>query len=411
MAAGCAELGASGWMTYLLAFGAPMSAFANMPISSKLAAAFAAVVTVIFLSGAIIYSRLGVLEETLNQHLQTDLVGEPLDAIEEALLEQEAGVHGYLATGDESFLERYHRGGDAFKMAVRNAEAVTADDPVLMGRLDELNELAKQWWVVAEREIALMANPATREDARAVMRSRAGESVRARIRAAVAEIDAVEADISAKDLAVHRQQEKAYASTYTVTILGGAASLVLATIMGFLLTRGVTAPVRRMTSAMAELAKGDTSVEVPGVGRKDEIGAMAAAVQIFRDRIIDRNRAEKALQESEEKWRAIFENSPTRYFMIDAAGTVLSVNPFGAEQLGYTVDELMGGSVLKIFYEEDREAAQRNTTACIEQPSRAFHWELRKVRKDGSVLRVRETAKAMQMKERPVVLVVSEDIT
>jgi hypothetical protein len=64
MAAGCAELGASGWMTYLLAFGAPMSALANIPMSSKLAAAFGAVVAVIFLSGAIIYSRLGVLEET-----------------------------------------------------------------------------------------------------------------------------------------------------------------------------------------------------------------------------------------------------------------------------------------------------------------------------------------------------------
>jgi PAS domain S-box-containing protein len=127
--------------------------------------------------------------------------------------------------------------------------------------------------------------------------------------------------------------------------------------------------------------------------------------------IIQRKRAGEALQESEEKWRTIFENNPTMYFMVDAAGTVLSVNPFGAEQLGYTVDELTGDSVLKVFHEADRAAARRNTTRCIEQLGRAINWELRKVRKDGSVLWVRETAKAMLMKGYPVVLIVCEDIT
>ena len=38
-------------------------------------------------------------------------------------------------------------------------------------------------------------------------------------------------------------------------------------------------------------------------------------------------------------------------------------------------------------------------------------WKLRKLRKDGEALWVRETAKAMLTKKRPVVLVVSEDIT
>jgi HAMP domain-containing protein len=75
-------------------------------------------------------------------------------------------------------------------------------------------------------------------------------------------------------------QRQAYATAYKVTILGGTASLVVAMLMGFLLTRGVTVPITRMTNAMAALAKGDTGLEVPGVSRNDEIGAMAAAVQI-----------------------------------------------------------------------------------------------------------------------------------
>jgi PAS domain-containing protein len=53
--------------------------------------------------------------------------------------------------------------------------------------------------------------------------------------------------------------------------------------------------------------------------------------------LTERRWAEEALHESEEQWRAVFEHNPTMYFMVDAAGTILSVNPFGTEQLGCTV--------------------------------------------------------------------------
>src|SRR6266478_2343546 len=127
--------------------------------------------------------------------------------------------------------------------------------------------------------------------------------------------------------------------------------------------------------------------------------------------ITARQRAEDTLRESEEQWKAVFENNPTMYFMVDAAGTVLSVNPFGAEQLGYTVDELVGHAVWTVFYEADREAVRRNVAICREQLGRTVSWEFRNVRKDGTVLWVRQTAKAMLIKKRPVVLIVCEDIT
>ena len=127
--------------------------------------------------------------------------------------------------------------------------------------------------------------------------------------------------------------------------------------------------------------------------------------------ITERRQAADALRESEERWRAVFENNPTMYFMVDAAGTVLSVNPFGAEQLGCTVDELVGHSVLDVFYEPDRDAVRRNIAICFEQLGRTMSWEFRKVRKNGMVFWVRETARAMLMKDRPVVLIVCEDIT
>ena len=49
---------------------------------------------------------------------------------------------------------------------------------------------------------------------------------------------------------------------------------------------GVSRPIERMTGTMRRLADGDDTIVVPGTGRHDEIGAMAAAVQVFKDNMI-----------------------------------------------------------------------------------------------------------------------------
>jgi len=112
------------------------------------------------------------------------------------------------------------------------------------------------------------------------------------VRAKLSEVDGIERDLLGKRSAV---QEQAYRTAYTITVAGGAITLVIALVMGGLLTRSIAVPITRMTKAMEALAKGDTSVEVPGVGRADEIGSMAAAVEIFRDSIIERQRAQAEL--------------------------------------------------------------------------------------------------------------------
>src|SRR5258708_7876712 len=97
-------------------------------------------------------------------------------------------------------------------------------------------------------------------------------------------------------------------------------------------------------------------------------------------------RAIEALRESEAQQKEIFEHNPVMYFMVDADGTVLSVNTFGAAQLGYLVSELRGQSVLKVFFEEDRDQVRDNVDVCLTDIGETHSWEIRKVRKDGSAL-------------------------
>lgn len=69
-----------------------------------------------------------------------------------------------------------------------------------------------------------------------------------------------------------------------------AAAIVTATFA--IVTRGVSAPLHAMAATMRRLAGGDTLVEVPAVGRADEVGQMAAAVLTFKENSIERARLE-----------------------------------------------------------------------------------------------------------------------
>jgi methyl-accepting chemotaxis protein len=85
------------------------------------------------------------------------------------------------------------------------------------------------------------------------------------------------------------------AATYrtTVAILGGgtAAALLGALLLTQLL---ITLPLRRMARAMTLMAGGDLAVPVDGARRRDEIGAMARAVAVFRNNAIELRDTERA---------------------------------------------------------------------------------------------------------------------
>jgi len=67
----------------------------------------------------------------------------------------------------------------------------------------------------------------------------------------------------------------------TVAILIGAAGLA------FLLGRGMSRPLLAITAVMNRLSSGDTTVAIPGGDRRDELGTMALAVDVFRRNMIE----------------------------------------------------------------------------------------------------------------------------
>ncbi len=127
---------------------------------------------------------------------------------------------------------------------------------------------------------------------------------------------------------------------------------------------------------------------------------------------LERIQAAQEVEKSEERYRILYENNPIMVFTIDADGTVLSVNKSGAEQLGYTVDELVGKSVLNVFHEDDKEKALQQVKSLLLEPTKVFNWELRKRRKNGEIVWVSEVAALLSnVNGKITILIDCEDIT
>jgi PAS domain S-box-containing protein len=101
------------------------------------------------------------------------------------------------------------------------------------------------------------------------------------------------------------------------------------------------------------------------------------------------------------------------YFTVDPRGVILSVNRYGAGELGYHPRELIGRRVTEVVHEVDRREFLARLRQCIRDPSGVQRWEFRKVHRSGEIIWVREVARAVPQEKGkgPVVLLVCENIS
>ena len=111
-----------------------------------------------------------------------------------------------------------------------------------------------------------------------------------------------------------------------------AAIVIMLGILGTLFQRLLARPLASITSAMSRIANGDLTVGIPGLGRKDEIGAIAKAVQVFKDNAIERERLqeEQRHEEAAKQRRAEAVDRLITHFAQDVSGSLSTVT--GATQ-------------------------------------------------------------------------------
>jgi methyl-accepting chemotaxis protein len=86
-------------------------------------------------------------------------------------------------------------------------------------------------------------------------------------------------------------QQQIWSNAKRAIALGSIVIVVLG-VVTVLIARRMTSALKGMTTAMSELAAGNFDVVLPGLGRKDEIGEVAAAVERFKAKAVERARQE-----------------------------------------------------------------------------------------------------------------------
>ncbi|MCK5384095.1 MAG: HAMP domain-containing protein [Alphaproteobacteria bacterium] len=119
---------------------------------------------------------------------------------------------------------------------------------------------------------------------------------------------------------------------------------------GYVVSISITNPIEAMTKSMDVLSKGDTSVEIPAQGQKDQIGKMAEAVQVFKDNMIENDHM-RAEQEQAKK-RTEEERRKTMLELADSFET----------QLGGAISSVIASA-------EELEATSQSMTTMAEQTS------------------------------------------
>jgi len=128
--------------------------------------------------------------------------------------------------------------------------------------------------------------------------------------------------------------EAAAASAQRELIFGTVAILVVAMLIALFLARGISRPLVAITAVMHRLSSGDTDVAIPGGDRRDELGTMAQAVDVFRRNIIETQNlreAQEAAQHKAEAEKRMLQRQMADRFEADVKGVVTAVAKATAE--------------------------------------------------------------------------------
>jgi len=135
----------------------------------------------------------------------------------------------------------------------------------------------------------------------------------------------------------------------TVLAIGTSLAVVVALIFVasiVYVARSVANPIMRITAAMRRLADGDTEAAIPYAGRSDEIGAMSAAVEVFRHAAIENARleqqAEQARRDAEAERRATAERAEAEAaekLAAATAGLAAGLKRLSSGDLSFQLDE------------------------------------------------------------------------
>jgi CheY-like chemotaxis protein/signal transduction histidine kinase/CHASE3 domain sensor protein len=261
---------------------------ADQPIQRKILLAIGLLVGLFLLASVVTLSALKKQDQNRHWATHTYNVLLELDQVRLAMQTSQVGVRGYMLNQRAEELTNFHTGLGDSTAHLNAVRGLTVDNPIQQTRIDQIQGLIAQWQrevtTYAVDPVSKVTEPDPMKLAQELQRIRNDYVAHrtARIEDAYALLDQMahtENDLLATRNAALSSTLNA---TRAVNIVFALLGLIFGLVVISLTYRLITRPLRRITDLMTRLSNHDHGIEVHQLARKDEVGEIARALQVFK---------------------------------------------------------------------------------------------------------------------------------
>ncbi|MCZ0737899.1 methyl-accepting chemotaxis protein [Phreatobacter sp. AB_2022a] len=245
------------------------------------------------------FQRYQAAVDGIEQTARISLMAERANALIFAVVMESRGIY---MSSDKAALERFAAGQDQqlarFRATIKEwAALLPPEEAASRQRLTDEAEA----FIRLREELARAGRSEGNAAARGIGDNDANRTTRQRLNAEMAGL--AEAN-SRRVAALSQDVENAKTSLTRLIIATIGLALVAGLVAFWTILRGVAAPLSRLTASVEAIAEGRTDTDVADTARRDEIGALARKVLVFRDNAVEVERLKAAEAEQAEANRA-----------------------------------------------------------------------------------------------------------
>jgi diguanylate cyclase (GGDEF)-like protein len=172
------------------------------------------------------------------------------------------------------------------------------------------------------------------------------------------------------------QGQAAYRTAFHLLLGGIGLAITMALVVGLFLCNGIAGPIAAIADDLRRLAAGDLSVHGREATRRDEVGEMARAVDVFRAQAVKDLHREAELQQTNSRFNAALTHMSQGLCLYDGAERLLVVNQRFLEIYGLSAERVAAGCCFRDVLDAMDAAGHLPLGTCVDVLSAAWSTRL-----------------------------------
>ena len=274
----------------------------NLSVSAKGFLAFGLLAAIAIAASTFMHNRAITASEQVAETAAMNRAVEMIEEFSADLYVADLQLKTFLLTGNRDYASRALSTAEEMGEDRPNIETMLSTSaPGELSKFKDATTAFETWKTnFMERQILLMRDPATVELARAIEVTGEGEGL---IQTFEARLRELKSSLSARAVSAAENQTAALSLVETVSFAASIIVGIAAVLLGLLNFQLVSRPLGKLADNTTRLSNGDLDVTIDQ-GGKDEIGRMAAAMQIFREAAIANKRLESEAEGNRQRAEA-----------------------------------------------------------------------------------------------------------